>query len=188
MTSNQDLFEFILQKHRFRLDSNPNVYFSLLMDNNCGIQFLNNGNVQLTADNGYIEVLGEKIKTTPGACNPAKIIYAKNGDIILDALNGDIVLRGSNIHIESTDPSGGEIVIRSNKTVQIDSSNTNIQGDTLSVASTLSSAIAGGFKESHGEINNESTAGTDIIKSSYYGKILSAIKRLKDFFNSICGP
>lgn len=177
---------FVLQKHKFRIDSSSTILFSLTLENNCGIFFASNGNSYFTTDNTSTEVVGRKLPADSDI--PAKIIRAENGDIVLDAIQGDIVLRGLNIRIEGIDGLGGEVTINSSKTIQIGSPNIKVQSDgnvTMTAASSMSNA--GGFTESHGEITNEQTTGTDFIQASFFGKILSAIKKFKNFFNSICG-
>jgi hypothetical protein len=179
-------FNFVLQKHRFRIDSNSDILFSLLNEDNTGISFFRNGDSLFITNNTSTEVVG--LKVPPNSDIPAKIIHAVNGDIVLDAKQGDIVLRGMNIRIEGVDGSGGEITINSSKTIQMDAPNVKVQSQgniTMSAASSFSAA--GGSNMIHGEITNEQTTGTDFLQSSFFGKILSAIKRFKDFFNSICG-
>ena len=183
---NLEDFNFVLQKHKWRIDSNSDITFSLLTENNTGIQFFRNGDSLFITDKTSTEVVGSKLP--PNSDIPAKIIYAHNGDIVLDAKQGDIVLRGMNIRIEGIDGLGGEVTINSSKTVQIDAPNIKVQSQgniTMSAASSFSAA--GGSYADHGEFTNEKTAGTDFLQASFFGQILSAIKKFKDFFNSICG-
>jgi hypothetical protein len=178
-------FNFVLQKHLFRIDSDSELHFSILTDNNCGIIFGSNGNSLFTTDGTSTEVVGRTI--APNSDIASKRICAINGDIVLDAKNGDIVLKGMNIRIEGVDGMGGEVTINSSKIVQITSPISNIQGDKFTVATTNSASIAGGYVETHGENSNENSTGTDFLQSSFFGKILSAIKKFKKFFESICG-
>lgn len=178
-------FEFILQKHKFRIDSNADVYFSLLMDNNCGIVFSETGNTIFSTDKTYTEVVGRDNPPNTGV--PSKMIRAINGDIVLDARNGDIVLRGANIRVEGNDPEGGAVIISSTKNFQVNAPITNVQGTSVTIAGEMCAAVTGGYAEQHGEISNEHTKGTDFLKSSFFGKILTAITKFKEFFNSTCG-
>lgn len=180
-------FDFILQKHKFRIDSNEDILYGMLMDNNCGIFWDAEGNSRFTTDKTSLEVVGKKIKIGPNERIPAKWINAKNGDIVLDAENGNIVLRAANIQIVSNDPLGGAVTISSTKNVRIDSPITNVQGENFCVAAVMEASVTGGSLSNHGEYNNESTTGTDIIKASWYGKVLTAIKKFQKFFDSICG-
>lgn len=182
----EEQFNFVLQKHKWRLDSDRDKLFSLLTEDNTGIQFFRNGDSLFITDKTSTEVVGKNIP--PNSDIPAKIIHAVNGDIVLDAKQGDIVLRGLNIRIEGIDGLGGEVTINSSKTVQIGAPNVKVQSDgNVNMTAASSFSAAGGSLMSHGEYTNETTAGTDILQASFFGKILSAIKRFKDFFNSICG-
>ena len=181
-----DDFNFILQKHKWRIDSNSEILFSLITENDTGFIFASNGNSLFTTDKTSTEVVGRDIPANSDI--PAKMIRAINGDIVLDALQGDIVLRGKNIFIEGVDGLGGEIAINSSKTIQLGAPNIKVQSDgniTMVAASTISTAA--GSIEKHGEYANEDTNGTDAIRSSFFGKILSGTKRFKKFFGSVSG-
>lgn len=177
--------DFILQKHKFRIDSCTDIDFSLITDANSGIMFTKNGNSFFTTDLTSTEVVGSNVE--PGQSIPAKITRAMNGDIVLDAENGDIVLKGNNVKIHAVDALGGQIIIDSSKIIQMNSPIANYQGDKFNVAATNSIDLGGGSAAVHGEYSQENTTGTDEIKASFFGKILSAIKKFKNFFNSICG-
>ena len=178
-------FNFVLQKHKWRIDSNNGIDFSLITDSNSGIKFLSDGRCLFTTNTTSQETVGWKLP--PNCCVPAKIIQAQNGDIVLDALQGDIVLKGMNIRIEAVDGLGGEVTINSSKIVQIGAPIVNTQSDKCTITGTISASVVGGSTETHGVIANDHSTGTDILQASFFGKILSAIKRFKDFFNSICG-
>ena len=182
----EDNFDFFLQKHKWRIDSDSDILFSMVNDQNTGIKFYNNGDSMFLTNKTSSEVVGFKIP--PNSDIPAKIICALNGDIVLDAKQGDIVLRGMNIRIEGIDGLGGEVTINSSKTIQFGAPNVKVQSDgnvIMTAASTISTAA--GTNEKHGEIANEDTTGTDLLQASFFGKILTAIKKFKTFFESKCG-
>jgi len=176
---------FVLQKHKFRISSDSTCTFSLLTDNNSGLEFFENGNSIFITDKTSTEVVGRKLP--PASDIPAKMIHALNGDIVLDARQGDIVLRGLNIRIEGTDGLGGEVTINSSGIVQITAPTTRIQGEYCTMSASSCASLGAGALETHGEVSNEATSGSDFIRSSFFGKILSAIKRFKKFFESVCG-
>jgi hypothetical protein len=180
-----ELFNFVLQKHKWRIDSDEDLQFSLITNSNCGIMFVSNGNSLFTTDATSTEVVGRIVE--PNSNIPAKIIRAINGDIVLLAEQGDIVLKGRNIRIEGVDGLGGEVTINSSKIVQISAPIVNAQSDKCTITGTISASVVGGSTETHGVIANDHSTGTDILQASFFGQILSAIKRFKDFFNSICG-
>lgn len=177
-------FNFILQKHRFRIDSSDDVAFSLLMDNISGIKFKSNGDLDVTTDKTFKEVVGKKIEAFSRV--PAKITQAENGDIVLEAKTGSIYLRGLKVIIEGVDGLGGEVIINSSKNFQVDAPIVSIQSDKFTAASTISSSVAGGSIETLGQFANESATGTDEEKASFFGRILSAIKKFRKFFDSSC--
>ena len=186
LSDDLEQFNFVLQKHKFRIDSSSDLPFSLITDDNSGIIFTSEGNSFFTTDNTSTEVVGKNIP--PDSDIPAKIIRAINGDIVLDANQGDIVLRGLNIRIESIDGLGGEITMNSSKTIQMNAPNMKLQSEgKVSITAANSLSVVGGSKESHGEITNEHTTGTDLLQSSFFGGILSALKKFKEFFSSLCG-
>lgn len=177
--------DFVLQKHKFRIDSSTDIHFGLITDAGSGIMFTKNGASLFTTDLTSTEVVGLNVE--PGQKIPAKIIRAMNGDIVLDAEDGNIILRGNNVQIHAVDALGGQIIIDSSKIIQMNSPIANYQGDKFNVAATNSIDLGGGSAAVHGEYSQENTTGTDEIKASFFGKILSAIKKFKNFFNSICG-
>lgn len=175
----------ILQKHRFRIDSLKEYPFSLVTDKAQGLMFKDDGSCAFYTGKGSVEVLGKNIER--GSREPAKLIQAENGDILLEAKGGDIVLRGANIRIEGNDALGGQVVIDSNKTLQLNAPTINGQGDNINLSGASTVSVGGGTAVVHGEMSSESTTGTDIVKASIFGKILSAIKKFSEFFSSICG-
>jgi hypothetical protein len=187
----EEQFNFILQKHKWRLDSNYDLLFGLILDNNTGIKYFSNGDSMTITNKTSTEVVGvqspENGGIIPNSSIPAKIIHAFNGDIVLNAEQGDIVLKGRNIRIEGVDGLGGEVTINSSKIVQISAPIVNAQSDKCTITGSISASIAGGSTETHGVIANDHSTGTDAIQASFFGQIISAIKRFKDFFDSICG-
>lgn len=185
MNNNFDFYNFILQKHKFRIDSDKDFYFALTTDGHDGIRFNSEGKATLTCSSTFHEVLGRKIK--PFSRVPAKVIDAENGDIILVARNGTIHLQAANIRINGVDALDGEITLNASRIVQISSPTINGQGDNVTFAASNSFSSAGGTNEQYSEVGTEQSTGTDFFKASFFGKILSAIKRFKTFFESKCG-
>jgi hypothetical protein len=189
-TSNEfDFYQFVLQKHKFRIDSGLNVkgekvIFGLTLDNQQGITFLESGDSRFTVDKTSTETVGRKIAGYSHI--PAKIIKAKNGDIVLDADHGDIILKGANIRIIANDGLGGEITINSSGIIQIDAATLKAQTTNSTIAATNQLNIAGGSLGNHGEIIVESSTASDFVNASFFGKILSTIKKFENFFKTNC--
>ena len=77
---------------------------------------------QLSATGRSVECLGDNLQKskTEGSdpIQPAKLISAKHGDIVLDAMDGDIILKGDNIIIEANgirNNNDGDIRFNANK-------------------------------------------------------------------------
>lgn len=172
---------------RFRVDSTSEFPFGLVTDKLTGIMFFDDGSSILNIEGTSQETVGRKLKPSDSnKTNIGKIIQAINGDIVLNAKNGTIYLDAKHIRINGGDPIGGSVVISGSSVTQINSPSTNIQGDSFCVATNFTSSMGSSFSENHGEISNDNTSGTDEEDSSFFGKILAAIKRFKKFFNSIC--
>lgn len=182
----QDLNEIaiILQKHQFRIDSNKDISFGVTTQYNQSFIFQTDGSSIFTLDGRSTEVVGRNI--APDSKQPAKLIYAKNGDIYLKSLNGDIILDGKNVRITATDALGGQIVLDATKIIQLMAPISNIQGDEITIAASGTVRAGGGTFEAYSQISTELTQGTDEVKASFFGKILSAIKEFKNFFGSLC--
>jgi hypothetical protein len=185
MKNDFDFYQFVLQKHKFRLDSTKDFYFVLTTDNNDSILFTSDGRIELVGSSTFHEVLGRKLP--PYGRIPAKVIQAENGDIILTARHGKIILQASSIIIDGVDALSGEVVINASSNIQLNAPTANMQTDNTSIVAANSFSAAGGAFEGHGEVATEQTVGTDFFKASFFGKILSAIQKFKKFFESSCG-
>jgi hypothetical protein len=130
------------------------------------------------------EVLGRKLDKKSGV--PAKWVYAENGDIVLDARNGNIVLRAQNIQLHAVDALGGQITLDASKIVNISSPIFNATSDYAHLSCAANIDIVGGSSGIHGEFANENTKGTEETDTSFFGKILTGIKKFKKFFKSNC--
>ena len=142
-----------------------------------------NGNCDFAINGTLKEVSGFKVK------NPeefARIIDAENGSILIQAKNGTITLKAANIRLEGVDGVGGEITIQASKQVNIDAPIVGGQGTNITLAASQSSSIAGSTTDVTGHAQVTTSSGVDTDSSSFLGQILQAIKKFKEFFNSIC--
>lgn len=175
----------VIQKGCMRIDSNNNVPCSILTDSGQGIVFKSDGTCYFRTGTTSTEVVGQDIQF--GNNIPAKFIHAENGNIVLSAPKGTVEIVAANIKLVSTNPLGGQIVIDSTGTIQITSPSTKVQGENFNVAMTQGASIGGGKMETNGVIANNQTTATDEVKASFFGQILSGIRRFSNFFNSLCG-
>ena len=134
---------------------------------------------------------GDKIETTPrtsmevvgGKCSdkePAKVIYAKNGDIEIRAPGGQITLVAKNIRIIAEDGSG-EITLKSNKIIQTDAPSTKVLGTNVDIAANSQATVMGEYVESAGGIQASSGTVTDAFKGSFIGGILKSLTKFEQF-------
>lgn len=163
---------------------NGKIDVSCTTDKGQGIIIYQNGNCDFVVDKTSKEVVGHKISDDK---SPAKIIDAVNGDIHLRALNGTIILEAKNIRIVGVDGSEGEVTIQGSKIVKMSAPNVEVQS---SGAATIVAAqgvnIAGSYTDISASTQTTVSSGVDAASSSILGQILSAIKKFKEFFKSVC--
>jgi hypothetical protein len=134
---------------------------------------------------------GDKIETTPrtslevvGAkCTdkePAKVIYAKNGDIEIRAPGGQITLIAKNIRIVAEDGSG-EITLKSNKIIQTDAPSTKVVGTNVDIAANSQASMMGEFSEVVGGVQASIGTITDSKKGSFIGALLSILGKFEKY-------
>lgn len=129
----------------------------------------------------YYEYVGDSCSDG----EPAKIIYAKNGDIYLDAPNGDIVIRARNIRIVAQDGSG-EITLNSGKIIDMNSPLIKENATNITVVAPGNYETIVGTKSGSAQIQNQDGTSIDLVQGSFIGNILSGLQNLKKFFND-CG-
>lgn len=150
----------------------------------------------ITTDGGnssFFQKDGKRVEVTPYtyyenvgnncvAGEPAKIIYAKNGNIHLEAANGDIILKAKNIRIVAEDGSG-EVTINSGKIVDIRAPSIKENGTNITVVASGNSETIAGTKSGSAQIQNQDGSSTDLLQGSFLGNIMSGLQSLKKFFD-----
>lgn len=150
--------------------------FAIFTDNAQGFQYTTDG-IKLDACNKTsYEICGKDAKDK----EPAKIVRAVKGDIIIEALSGDIILRGMNIRIEAKD-GVGEVTINSVKQVSINSPIVNVKGSNVNTVASNSASIAAQAVDTVGNIQNTQAATVDIGQASILGKLLGILTKFKKF-------
>lgn len=153
----------------------------------------------VTTDSGNATMMqndGKRVEVTPttsyeyvgDSCiegEPAKIIYAKNGDIYLDAPAGNIILRAKNIRIVAEDGSG-EITMNSGKIIDFKAPSIKENGTNITVVAPGNSETIVGTKSGSAQVQNQDGSSTDLLQGSFLGSILSGLQNLKKFFED-CG-
>ena len=159
------------------------IDYSVTTDNNQGFVFYENGNLIIRNKASSHELCGEHLTDD---VTPAKTIDAANGDIHIRAKNGTIILEAANIRLVGVDGKGGEIKIQASKQVHMDAPTVGGQGTNITLAASQSASIAGSNTDVTGHAQVTTSSGVDSDSSSVLGQILQAVKKFKEFFNSIC--
>jgi len=143
---------------------------------------------QMVATGRSVEALGEnlqKSKTdTQDPVNPAKLISAKHGDIVLEALDGDIILIGDNILMYANgirDTGDGDIQMYANKGINVHATDIKIRGTNLRLMGIKDLSLIGKvYGEFTGGVIN-AVASSDFGASTLLGKLTSIVKSLGAF-------
>jgi hypothetical protein len=163
--------------------ANGDIELGLSTPTKQGINMYKNGNCDFAINGTLKEVSGFKIKNSEEF---ARIIDADNGSILIQALNGTITLKAKNIRLVGVDGKEGEITLQASKTVHMDAPTVGAQGTNITSAASQSASVAGSTTDITGHAQVTTSSGVDTDSSSVLGKILQAIKKFKDFFESIC--
>jgi hypothetical protein len=158
--------------------NNFSVDYGITTDGGNSILLQKDGNRVDVSLNTYYENVG--YNCVDG--EPAKIIYAKNGNIHLEAANGDIILKAKNIRIVAEDGSG-EITINSGKIIDIKAPAIKESGTNITVVASGNLETIAGTKSGSAQIQNQDGSSTDLLQGSFLGSIMSGLQGLKKFFD-----
>jgi len=163
--------------------ANGDIELGLSTPTKQGINMYKNGNCDFAINGTLKEVSGFKVK------NPdeyARIIDATNGSILIQALNGTITLKAKNIRLVGVDGTEGEVTIQASKKILTNAPTVTTQGTNITLVAAQNASVAGSTTTVHGATPPDVSSGAETDNSSLMGQILDAIKRFKNFFNSIC--
>ena len=178
-------------KNHYRVEAGQDspygsVSYRVITNGGSGFGFhedgVNRENLQCAVTGRSTEVLGTDIERKRDAAQdpviPAKFIKCVNGDFIIDCDNGDILLKADNIKLlakGTSDTNDGDIQIKANKNILLDSPDIRIVGSNLRLTArkdfTISAKVTGGIVA--GLLNMSSSA--DFAASLLLGK-LSGLK------------
>ena len=174
-------------KNHYRVEAGQDspygsVSYRVITNGGSGFGFhedgVNRENLQCAVTGRSTEVLGTDIERKRDAAQdpviPAKFIKCVNGDFIIDCDNGDILLKADNIKLlakGTSDTNDGDIQIKANKNILLDSPDIRIVGSNLRLTArkdfTISAKVTGGIVA--GLLNMSSSA--DFAASLLLGKI-----------------
>ena len=182
-------------KNHYRVEAGQDspygsVSYRVITNGGSGFGFhedgVNKENLQCAVTGRSTEVLGTDIERKRDAAQdpviPAKFIKCVNGDFIIDCDNGDILLKADNIKLlakGTSDTNDGDIQIKANKNILLDSPDIRIVGSNLRLTArkdfTISAKVTGGIVA--GLLNMSSSA--DFAASLLLGKINALKDALK---------
>ena len=182
-------------KNHYRVEAGQDspygsVSYRVITNGGSGFGFhedgVNRENLQCAVTGRSTEVLGTDIERKRDAAQdpviPAKFIKCVNGDFIIDCDTGDILLKADNIKLlakGTSDTNDGDIQIKANKNILLDSPDIRIVGSNLRLTArkdfTISAKVTGGIVA--GLLNMSSSA--DFAASLLLGKINALKDALK---------
>jgi len=162
--------------------ANGDIELGLSTPTKQGINMYKNGNCDFAINGTLKEVSGFNVKSGVHA----RIIEAVNGDIHILAKNGTITLEARNIRLKGVDGTEGEITIQASKKILTNAPTVTTQGTNITLVAAQNASVAGSTTTVHGATPPAISSGAETDNSSLMGQILDAIKRFKNFFNSIC--
>ena len=158
------------------------IDYQVMTDTLQGIKFCTDGtHFQLNYKTSY-ELCGQDCD----AGEPAKIIRAKNGNIVIDAMSGNIVLKGANIRLQAQD-SMGEVTINAGKQVATRAAVVSTHGTKVNIMGTSDVNVGGAAVETNAKVVNSQSQATDEKQASFLGQLMSAIKKFKELLECAAG-
>jgi len=180
-------------KRHYRVEAGQNspygkVSYRVLTNLGSGAGWYQAGKVedhQMVATGRSVEALGENInKSKTNAqdpVNPAKLISAKHGDIVLEAIDGDIILIGDNILMYANgirNDGDGDIQMYANKGINVQASDIKIKGTNVRIFGVKDLSLIG-------KVYGEFTGGViNMVSGADFGAA-SLISKLQSIANSL---
>lgn len=159
----------------------PDLYgneidYAVVTDNGQGFEY--------TTDGQYRQVCR---KTSYEACGldgndgePAKIIRAKRGNIVIEAMDGDIILRGRNIRVVALDGTG-EVTVVSGKHFSVNAPVQSFKGSNSNTVMSNSASTGAQATDTTGNMQNSQTSGAEDSEGSILTRLLNIAKKFQQF-------
>jgi len=152
------------------------IDYAVFTDNGQGFEY--------TTDGQYMQ---QCRKTSYEACGfdgkdgePAKIIRAKKGDIIIEAMDGDIILRGKNIRIVALDGTG-EVTVVSGKHFAVNAPVQSFKGSNSNTVMSNSVSTGAQATDTTGNMQNSQNSGAEECEGSILSRLLNIAKKFQKF-------
>ena len=156
------------------------VGYAMITDEHTGYSYYKNGDKWDLSLGTSLEVCGKNVNDNV----PAKVIYARNGDIEFIAPGGQITLKARSIRILAED-GDGEITLNAGKILELDGPTSRVKGTNIDIAAKSSANLVGNFVEAGAGVQQSSSSLVDIFQGSFIGQILNTLNNVKKFLQII---
>lgn len=158
------------------------IDFAIFTDLGQGFEYTQEGNKYDICDKTSYELCGSDTQEN----EPAKVIRAINGNIVLDAPNGEIIIRAKSIRIVAQDGSG-EVTITSAKHFAVNAPIQNFKGSISNNVMSNSASTGALAVDSRGEIQNSATSGSEDTEGSLLTQLLKISQKFKNWISKCTG-
>lgn len=150
--------------------------YAVFTDNGQGFQFTTDGEHRQQCKKTSYELCGVDGKDG----EPAKVIRAKKGDIIIEAMDGDIILRGKNIRVVALDGSG-EVTVVSGKHFAVNAPVQSMKGSISNTVMSNSVSVGAQATDTTGNMQNTQSSGVEESQSSILSQLMGIVKKFQKF-------
>ena len=157
------------------------IAYSLITDSAQGHQWTEDGRYFEKTNKTSYEICGIDCDEK----EPAKIILAENGDIIINAEAGDIILKGRNIRVVAMD-GVGEVTINSAKQIAMTAPVVNAKSTTENSMASLSHSVGANYVDQGAGVSATSGVATDATQGSFLGGLMKILQKFKQWLE--CAP
>lgn len=143
------------------------------------------------AKGGSLEILGENLQVntrSDNPINPAKLIRAEKGDIVIQSTNGKIILLGTQVEIRATGTKSdktGSIYMNANVSVQVDAPDVKISSTKCAIAAAYSLNLVGkNYVDTISSFTSvTSNSEFSIANTSIFSQIAKLQKQISNIIN-----
>lgn len=154
------------------------IDYAMFTDNGQGFEYTTDGQYMQHCNKTSYELCGVDGKDK----EPAKIIRAKKGDIIIEAMDGDIILRGKNIRVVALDGTG-EVTVVSGKHFAVNAPVQSFKGSNSNTVMSNSASIGAQATDTTGNIQNSQTSGAEDSEGSVLTRLLNIAKKFEKWLS-----
>jgi hypothetical protein len=151
--------------------------YAVFTDHGQGFEFTTDGQHKQFCNKTSYELCGADGKDG----EPAKVIRAKKGDIVIEAMDGDIILRGNNIRIVALDGTG-EVTVVSGKHFSVNAPVQSMKGSNSNTVMSNSVSTGAQATDTTGNMQNTQSSGVEESQSSVLSQLLGIVKKFQKFF------